>query len=803
MTELTISKLLVPCKKDSISENLIDKTYVGIDFGTSTTVVSIASLNKEEGYIESKAIDLNQKLFDGAIHKSYKIPTMLAYINGQLFVGEGANKLKLRLKKDKNLWHSFKMDLGEDIGCKYPQSELNNEKFKLLNPKDATKLFFRYLKVQIEKYVELNCFPHDIEYTVSIPASFEANQRKDLIESLHENGMMLDKPSLIDEPNAAFLSYISDNSLKSNIHISEDIPTNILIFDFGAGTCDISILEIGYNFKGFFSKNLSISRYDELGGRNIDKLIAIDVLFPQFLKQNNVEESFFKTKVINKVIIPRLETVAELLKIQACKELSLMNWSANKNSMMNLSDNVSVHNEVSFKTKDGLFLLKKPTLTFSDLFKITDSFTSKRKHVTKRLNNEEKFTSIYTPINSSLSKANLEVEDIDYLLFVGGSCKNPIIRDSLQNFFPETEMLLPHDLQAHVSSGAAIQSLIYNGYGRNIVEPITSEPIITIIKDGVDEIVKILIPSGTEIPTSEITVSGLFPSNKTQEQIEIPICVGNRNKLVHNIMIKHVDHKKFSLDSEVTLTIKINEDKLIMVNAKVDGLTINAEPLNPFSNSDMSTKDKKRFKAESEFNKECARNLGYVTKDSLVKLYHHYDELELSLKAAEVLEQLHDEFGYSNLNRVALHYSDAGLRDKSIYLYKKSYDIQPTPYLAFNLACAYHFNNNEKYEYWIEKCLECDPSYSLGIYSKGRILISHGEIEKGTLLIKNVFDIWKNEYKNDCLSVHVSWMISSAIKLGENEFVNEINSSENKIKKHVDNLFNSDNLLTLKFNERT
>jgi molecular chaperone DnaK len=794
MNELTITKLFPDSKQKEFSESLLEKTYVGIDFGTSTTVVSIAYLNKKLGVIESKSIDLNQKLYDGAIHKSYKIPTMLAYIDDQLLVGEGANKLKLKLKKDKNFWHSFKMELGEDVGCKYPHSELNNEKIKLLNPKDATKLFFRYLKVQIEKYVDLNNLSLCIEYTVSIPASFEANQRKDLIDSLHENGMMLDKPSLIDEPNAAFLSYISDNSLNSNIHISEDIPTNILIFDFGAGTCDVSVLEIGYNFKGFYSKNLSISRFDELGGRNIDKLIAIDILFPQFLKQNNVEESFFKTKVISKIIIPRLETVAELLKIQACKELSLMNWSSNNNEVMDLTASVQVNHEVSFKTKEGVFILNTPTLTFSDLFKITDSFTSRAKRVEKRLNDEEKFLSIYTPINSSLLKANLEVEDVDYLLFVGGSCKNPIIRDSLQHFFPDTEMLLPHDLQAHVSSGAAIQSLIYNGYGRNIVEPITSEPIITLIKDGCEEVVKVLIPSGAEIPMAEMTISGLFPSSKNQEQIEIPICVGNKNKLVHNILIKHIDNETFLLDSEVTLTIKINEDKLIIVSAEVDGLTINAEPLNPFSNSDMSYKDRQRFEAESEYNKECARNLGNVTKSALVKLYRHYSDLGLSLKAAEALEQLYDEFGYSSLNRIALHYSDAGLRDKAISLYEKAYKEARTPSLAFNLACEY-LHDNAKYEYWIEQCLTCNPGYSLGIYSKGRILINNGEIESGTLLIKRAFDKWKVEYQNNCLSVHHSWLVSAATKLKEYSVVEEIKKNEGSIL-NAEKLFDTNNLLT-------
>ena len=185
MNNLTIKKLLPTNTSNKLTQNFeINTTYIGIDFGTSTTVVSLSYLDINNSTICTKPIELNQKLYDGAIYRSYKIPTMIAWYNNKLLVGEGANQCKLKLKQGKNLWHSFKMDLGEDIGFKYPQSELNNEKIKLLNPKDVTTLFFKYLKIQIEKYVKTNKLSSIIEYAVSIPASFESNQRKDLIDSL-------------------------------------------------------------------------------------------------------------------------------------------------------------------------------------------------------------------------------------------------------------------------------------------------------------------------------------------------------------------------------------------------------------------------------------------------------------------------------------------------------------------------------------------------------------------------------------------------------------------------------------------
>ena len=68
--------------------------------------------------------------------------------------------------------------------------------------------------------------------------------------------MQISKQALIDEPNAAFLSYVNQNP--DFLKIPENYYPNFLVFDFGAGTCDIAILEIGQDNNGVYSKNLSI-----------------------------------------------------------------------------------------------------------------------------------------------------------------------------------------------------------------------------------------------------------------------------------------------------------------------------------------------------------------------------------------------------------------------------------------------------------------------------------------------------------------------------------------------------------------
>ena len=184
------------------------KTYVGIDFGTSTTVVSIASYDEDNNLIHTNSLRLKQKFPDGTIYSSEIVPSVIAWLNKQILVGEGASQLKYQLKSGKNIWYSFKMELGEDLGAKYYESELRDiPPFNIRNPKDAARVFFAYLKYLVTEYCHKHNLTEDISYAVSIPASFEANQRKDLLDVLMSNEMKVSKQALIDEPNAAFISY--------------------------------------------------------------------------------------------------------------------------------------------------------------------------------------------------------------------------------------------------------------------------------------------------------------------------------------------------------------------------------------------------------------------------------------------------------------------------------------------------------------------------------------------------------------------------------------------------------------------
>ena len=92
-------------------------TYVGIDFGTSTTVVSYSYFDNEKRIVVTEVMNLRQKQSDGADFTGEKVPTVIALYHNRVLVGEGAANLKYELEKNKDVWYSFKMELGEDLGA--------------------------------------------------------------------------------------------------------------------------------------------------------------------------------------------------------------------------------------------------------------------------------------------------------------------------------------------------------------------------------------------------------------------------------------------------------------------------------------------------------------------------------------------------------------------------------------------------------------------------------------------------------------------------------------------------------------
>jgi molecular chaperone DnaK len=794
-TDINIKSLFPALRNTQVARpatDIFNTSFIGIDFGTSTTVVSIATINKDTKEITTKPIWLNQKLDDGAIMSSEKIPTVIAWYNNQLMVGKGAADLKYQLKKGVNVWYSFKMELGEDLGAKYYNSELDrNSSSPILNPKDAAKVFFQYLKAQIDRYIRTNNLPTNMQFAVSIPASFEANQRKELIYALEQNGISINKQSLIDEPNAAFLSYVQVSSSENHpLTLPEGDNPKVLVFDFGAGTCDVSILELGKDLNGIYSKNLSISKFEKLGGDDIDRLIAIDFLFPQLLKESGKTHEDFRTPE-KKRIITQLLKPAEQLKIMICENISLKMSNRILPSESICKDYVSVGNRVKIETRKGFLTLSEPKLSYAEFNDAMKAFLKSTSLVPYRTKNvTDEFATIFSPIQTALKKASLSKDEIDYVLFIGGSSKNPYVQAALKEHFKESELLIPRDLQTHVSAGASIHSLIYNGYNKNIIQPITSEPFLAITKD---ETPKVILKAGTHIPCNLIVIDDLVTSQDGQQAIELPICLGNVNKLLYNIKIVSSSSSGFKRNTPVKLELEITTDKLLLARATSVGQSVMVEPINPFANKELTTEQRIVLKAERQANIEAEQNGGKPTKAGLEALYKAYEKVGNDLRSAETLELLNELYpSVYNFNQIGVLYSSAGYDDKALEYYEKGYISNKNATTAFNYAYKLKDKDQAKFKEILEESLKLEPDKPHSLYEMGRLLKRENNPE-GKKMIENAFETWKRNFETNQMSESdYSWLSSAADELGMRDFAQQVRDSKPKF--NGEKLYNSENL---------
>lgn len=755
-------------------------TFVGIDFGTSTTVVSIATKESGEEKIKTLPIKLTQILEDGTIYQSEKLPSVIAWYNGRLLVGEGASNLKYTLTKGKNIWFSFKMEIGEDLGAKYYNSEVGDmEGVKIRNPKDCVRVFFMYLNILIKKYCQDNGLSDNIMYAVSIPASFEANQRKELMEALESNGMNISKQSLIDEPNAAFISYVHDSEESEKpLLISPHYNSNVLVFDFGGGTCDISILEIGKSTNGLYSKNIAISKFTKLGGDDVDRYITFKYILPRFFEANNVSDDDFITKE-RQYIATQLYKVSERLKILLCKKISNQMYQLEiPDYIKSNSDKASITIPVSVETKKGLLTQSEFFLSIKELVEVMSVFM-KSSLIPSSIKGQEEYNNIFMPIESAIKKANVCKSEIDYVLLIGGSAQNPFIQEALKKYFDDSEILVPQDLQTHVSKGAAIHSLLMNGINKCIIQPITSESIFVITKDTTN---KVLIPAGTTIPCDTVVIDDLIPTKDHQEAIELPICVGNENKMLFNLKITR--DGGFLTTAQVTLALEITADKLLLAKAHCMGVSCMVEPQNPFANKELSTEERIVLRAEREANIETERNGGIPTKNCLISLRKAYEDAGNDFKAAETLEQQNEIYpNPEEYNLIGVYYHNSGNRDKAIDFFERALDHNPNDYWAnFNLGNTLFYRDLKRARQYLNKAYELNPFEPCINILLGRLDKREGKESEAKEKFQIAYDKYEQKWKaNLFYNSDYGWFASVAEELGKKDKAYEIRSAKPKI----------------------
>lgn len=640
--------------------------YYGIDLGTTFTVVASVDLSEKganPGHLPVKLITIQQHSpleFDGS-DKSEMIASIIGVDKqNNMYVGNKLYRLKGHpdFEKDRNLFYHWKLDLGisqKPLYKKAVRADLD----------DASKVAGKILN-----YCRVNILEAESEWKnviVTVPASFQANQRNDVMKAIEYARIKRDEQMLIDEPNAAFIGYLNDSNDEEKAILFDSGKNHILIIDFGGGTCDLSVLKLQTpeNLQLKIS-NLAISRYNDLGGQDIDAIISEQFLLPVFLEEH--ANAGFTTEELEFVIIPQLSVIAEKLKIDLSRTIASRYTDFTK--IPASAGLVSTLNDQVIRVGQKIYTIEQLTLNFNQLRKVNNYLFT---HDEYKLQVVDKvIQSVPAVINDILRKANLSTADIHSVLFAGGSVQNLMFVQETMRLFQHAHALLPGRPDLLVAKGAAVYSFYRYALGIELMQPICSDTIGVVMQNAP---FYPLIEAGVALPVS-VDLPTFSMQSDWQTEVCIPFCIGSHEKIVSELRFDLPPD--ISTNDIISITAILSSNKLLTVKVIVeDTILAGVELENPFVLANVSNEERLLQKNLLELEKARKNNDRNSERNLLKSLAHEYYNLENYPRAAAVAEEWINKFdstdsdmnnllfcAYDNLGnrRKATQYIDNGLK---------------------------------------------------------------------------------------------------------------------------------------------
>jgi molecular chaperone DnaK (HSP70)/Flp pilus assembly protein TadD len=462
----------------------------GIDLGTSNSSICFVNPVGRHPlpYVHVEPVMIPKAEFDDS---SPRLPSLLFSTGTIIKSGFEA----LSRWRHGRLWESIFPSAKSDLGAHRFYEDATNQ--QLDTPvKAQAEILRRLVRAAKERTGEDPC---KSKVVITVPASFEMGQRKDTLAAAKLAGLNLGDGDLMDEPNAAFLDLVNSQAID---RLDLSTPNNVLVFDFGGGTCDVSVLRVKKERDnrplGLLIENLAISNYARLGGDNIDLLLVNEKLLPAICRNNGIKLEAL-TERDKRELRWYLKEVGCRLKERLCKGARVER--ANERHAMQYEDTKQVCTIDPFHLTDAGLTTRhtKVEITFSEFEAVLEPFFSDPTDDRIKMTDGYYAESVFAPVLEALDRARLSPEAVDVVLLNGGSCRNPLLVRAFKqlDILSGAEILDKGDLDLAVARGAAVRCFYKHHQKYDPIIPIVNAEV-GLITHG--DNYETLVNGGTPLP---------------------------------------------------------------------------------------------------------------------------------------------------------------------------------------------------------------------------------------------------------------------------------------------------------------